>query len=427
MKQSLSRSTLDDHGHGISRRRKNKGRQLTEETLDSTSSNVQAVSPKKHQLNVTAVSSVYILALFMLLLTVSNLKNLNGYLDYIKEDQSSNVVVPSTSAHQHQAQQNEVNEQHATDNRAPDFGIIGYPKTGTTFLLDALNLHPEVVMPVPSRSDNREFCELENWFEDMKNISSPPQSSHETPTRYGFKCPSMIRATKGVEDLVKIAKDKDTRLVMGLRHPVLWFESFYNYRVMNWYRKGFKEKRIPSPFELTGKGTHWRYVSVKHARYDIYMKQLAKVSLTDKEMKEMLDYDTMFPKRMSPNPFKIFLLTIEQINDHNDKRRILFQEDLQKFLKLRSPIQDFASLPISNPSNTTYKERIDICEKKFSTIRSQLIRQGKQASQWIINKFMKSPDVFVSNPEFLTSVIREWGNDPCEKKKMNAKNSTLSK
>ena len=138
------------------KRRKNKGRQLTEETLDSTSSNVQAVSPKKHQLNVTAVSSVYILALFMLLLTVSNLKNLNGYLDYdIKEDQSSNVVVPSTSAHQHQAQQNKVNEQHATDNRAPDFGIIGYPKTGTTFLLDALNLHPEVVMPVPSRSDNR--------------------------------------------------------------------------------------------------------------------------------------------------------------------------------------------------------------------------------------------------------------------------------
>lgn len=425
MKQSLSRSTLDDHGHGSSR--KNKGRQLTEETLDSTSSNVQAVSPKKHQLNVTAVSSVYILALFMLLLTVSNLKNLNGYLDYdIKEDQSSNVVVPSTSAHQHQAQQNEVNEQHATDNRAPDFGIIGYPKTGTTFLLDALNLHPEVVMPVPSRSDNREFCELENWFEDMKNISSPPQSSPKTSTRYGFKCPTMIRASEGIENLVKIAKDKDTRLVMGLRHPVLWFESFYNYRVMNWYRKGFKEKRIPSPFELTGKGTHWRDVSVKHARFDIYMKQLAKVSLTEEEMKEMLNHENMFPKRMSPNPYKIFMLTMEQIADRNDTRRMKFQEDLQKFLKLRSPIQDFASLPIRNSSNSTYSERISICDKKFASIRFQLVKQGKQASKWVINKFMKSPDVIVSNPEFLTSVIREWGNDPCEKK-MNAKNSTLSK
>ena len=114
-------------------------------------------------------------------------------------------------------------EQQATDNRAPDFGIIGFPKTGTTFLLDALNRHSEVVMPVPSRADNREFCKLEDWFEDMKNISSPPQSPHQTPTptRYGFKCPTIIKATKGIEDLVKIAKDKDTRLVMGLRHPVL--------------------------------------------------------------------------------------------------------------------------------------------------------------------------------------------------------------
>ena len=243
MKQCPARSTLDEdtiisklsnHHHGRSR---NKGRrQLNVETLDSKSNEQEVVSPKKHQpqllfrsyvnarrARVISVSSVSILALFLFLLNVSNLQNPNGYFDYIKEDHSSNVVAPSTSAHQDQAQRNEENEQQATDNRAPDFGIIGFPKTGTTFLLDALNRHSEVVMPVPSRADNREFCKLEDWFEDMKNISSPPQSPHQTPTptRYGFKCPTIIKATKGIEDLVKIAKDKDTRLVMGLRHPVL--------------------------------------------------------------------------------------------------------------------------------------------------------------------------------------------------------------
>ena len=197
----------------------------TKERLESTFEEQEAISPKKnqrqldqysaHRFSVTRVASVFILALFML--SVSKLQGL-------KEDKSSNVVVLSTSAHQDQAEQNEVNEHQATDNRAPDFGIIGYPKTGTTFLLDALNRHPEVVMPP------KEFCELENWFEDMKNISATPQSPHKTPTptRYGFKCPKMIRSTKEIENLVKIAKDKDTRLVMALRHPVLWFESFYN-------------------------------------------------------------------------------------------------------------------------------------------------------------------------------------------------------
>ena len=360
---------------------------------------------------------------------------LDWYINGIKERNNVSVVlrtISSSQTQQNQDEHNEVNEHQAADNRAPDFGIIGYPKTGTTFLLDALNRHPEVVMPVPSKGNPREFCELEKWFEDMKNISSTTsQSPHKTPTptRYGFKCPTMIRSTEGVENLMKIAKDKDTRLVMGLRHPVLWFESFYNYRVNNWHgQPGFNEKPIPSPFELTGKGKHWRDVSVKHARFDIYMKQLAKVSLTEKEMKGMLNHDNMFPKRMSPNPYKIFMLTMEQIADRNDRRRMKFQEDLQKFLKLRAPLEDFASLPIRNSSNSTYSERINICDKKFASIRFQLVKQGKQASKWVINKFMKSPDVIVSNPEFIKSTIRDWGSDPCKKKEMIVKragNSTL--
>ena len=119
---------------------------------------------------------------------------------------------------------------------------------------------------------------------------------------------------------------------------------------------------------------------------------------------------------------------MEQINDRNDTRRLMFQQDLQKFLQLRSPLDYFASLPVSNPGNSTFNERINICEEKYSTIRSQLIKQGKQAGQWIINKFMESPDVVVSDVEFFKSAIREWGNDPCKKKEANVKraaNSTL--
>lgn len=108
------------------------------------------------------------------------------------------------------------------DNVTPDFGVIGFPKTGTTFLLDALRMHPEVFMPGVG-----EVCDMDNWFPMMSNASRPSQS-RLAPIRIGFKCPTMLRSTYGIESLMKIAKQ--TRLVMGVRHPVTYFESFYNYR-----------------------------------------------------------------------------------------------------------------------------------------------------------------------------------------------------
>ena len=199
-----------------------------------------------------------------------------------------------------------------------------------------------------------------------------------------------------------------------------------------WYntnKEGFNPEPFPSPLELTGKDKDWHDVSVKYARFDIYMKQLAKVSLSNVEMREMLDHDNMFPKRMSPNPYKIFIYTMEQIRDHNETRRLMFQKDLQEFLQLRSPFDDFASLPKSNEGKSDFKESIDICEEKYSTIRSQLTRQGAQAKKWIINEFIRSPDVFLSDAGFFKSAVSEWDKDPCERKKAynlkRASNSTV--
>ena len=85
-------------------------------------------------------------------------------------------------------------------------------------------MQPEITMPA------KEFCaihhdngdkELTRW---MKNQSSYKQPSQ----KYGIKCPTMIRVTNAIENLMKVSVQ--TRLVIGVRHPVLWFQSFYNYR-----------------------------------------------------------------------------------------------------------------------------------------------------------------------------------------------------
>ena len=108
-----------------------------------------------------------------------------------------------------------------------NFGIIGFPKTGTSFLLQALGNHPEVSMPT------FETCKISR-FDQLKKknifLITAQQSEDERtpPTRYGFKYPSMIRDTAKLEQFVPISNE--TRLVVGVRHPVLWFESFYNFR-----------------------------------------------------------------------------------------------------------------------------------------------------------------------------------------------------
>ena len=71
----------------------------------------------------------------------------------------------------------------------------------------------------------------------------------------------------------------------------------------------------------------------------------------------------------------------------------------------------------SSQKKVTFNETINICDEKYSTIRSELTRQGKEASKWISEKFITSPDVVVSDALFFKSALREWANDPCAKGK----------
>ena len=111
-----------------------------------------------------------------------------------------------------------------------DFAIIGFPKTGTSFLLDVLKDHPDIVLP-----SYREFCQIhkkdgvEQTMAWLNNVSTIADGDAAVSTKiYGIKCPTMVRGMSAINNLVKMSDH--TRLVVGVRHPLFWFESFYNYR-----------------------------------------------------------------------------------------------------------------------------------------------------------------------------------------------------
>lgn len=287
-----------------------------------------------------------------------------------------------------------------------DFAVIGFAKTGTTFLLRILGNHPDVIM------DKHEFGGILKedgvertmaWLQNVSNTVDPKLP----PKQYGIKNPAMIRTMNGIDNLMKISDH--TRLVVGIRHPVLWFQSFYNYRVWGHYhykRNGI----IPKAHELTDGTRRWRDVATACAKFEIYLMQLAKVPLSEKDTNEMLN-ESLYSSSVSPNPYKVFVYTTEQLNDKNETRQRKFQTDLQHHLRLTSPLTDFTK---SNKSKKTYNETINICDSQYDDIRYQLLRQGKKTSDWICNKFIESSDVVVSDKDYFISLLNKWGDDPCK-------------
>ena len=309
---------------------------------------------------------------------------------------------------------------------------------GTSFLLMLLGMQPEITMPpnefcgIKGRNGDRELIQ---WMKNQSRYNPPSQ-------KYGIKCPSMVRDTDMIENLIKVSVY--TRLVIGVRHPVLWFQSFYNHRWVDvhypalaskwrmtnlripclfysicrvWenyhFPELYKDSPIQSPFDLNNTH-HWRDVTPVYSKFDIFMKQLAKVSLTSDEMYEVFHSgDEIWPKRFSVNPFKVFIYTIEQLSDKNATRQSIFRDDLKEFLRLDQQLPDFNSFPKANQHHQNYPEYIDMCEQKNSAIRNSLLASGKKSSDWILHKFIKSSDVTVSNVEHFRQNLESWGIDPC--------------
>merc|ERR1712150_422456 len=115
---------------------------------------------------------------------------------------------------------------------SPDFYIVGFPKCGTTTLLYAFQKHNDTAIP------SHEFCTLEKKSYDLtKAVDEMKIALQEmrgsAKLKRGFKCPMGIRDGLGIQRLGKYSPK--TKLIVGVRHPVRFFESFYNYRVTEMY------------------------------------------------------------------------------------------------------------------------------------------------------------------------------------------------
>jgi len=228
----------------------------------------------------------------------------------------------------------------------------------------------------------------------------------------GYKAPNDIRTPVAL-DALRMYWPK-TKLIVGLRHPVKWFESYYNFNS----RVGKKD--LPPALTMSGENLP------DHIRYHNHLSLLGKTNIHDPEEAKLLGDPAQSKwlgtprteneeiQRSPPVPNPVFLFEVSQAFDKKGGRDVQYRKDLSKFLGLSTPLQPF--LPVSYDS-PDYHYAINICDKEFSQIRSDLLEIGTNAAKWIEEYFLVLPDVTVSSPDHFRELIRTWSIDPCDERR----------
>ncbi|GKY95801.1 hypothetical protein MPSEU_000540800 [Mayamaea pseudoterrestris] len=310
-----------------------------------------------------------------------------------------------------------------------DFAIIGHAKTATTFIKHWLYEHPQVLIY------NQEIHHLLDATRGpAKMVKSMYElGPYDANKRRGYKAPNDIRRPPALSAFRKYWPD--TRLVVGLRHPVKWFESYYNFNVrQSQKRRNFTDgEAVMLPAEqMVGRKLPDR------VQFHHHLAMLGKTNVTDPKEQALLngagsDMQSPNTRKAFAMPYppaymrnQVFLYEVSQpfVKENGLARR--FAHDFKEFLQLDKPLR-----PVDNESTLrkiflklvgkkkkeerpNFHYAIDICDDKFVELRRELLQVGKEASQWISQFLLNQPSVHVSSPQHFRDLLSTWSIDPCE-------------
>uniref|UniRef100_A0A7S2EMF7 Sulfotransferase domain-containing protein n=1 Tax=Ditylum brightwellii TaxID=49249 RepID=A0A7S2EMF7_9STRA len=295
---------------------------------------------------------------------------------------------------------------------------MGFPKCGTTFLYKYLNTSESFIL----REEHCEMGTKPNKIKDL--VFELHHHPHAGNLKMGIKCPREVETEYSLANYGKFFPNAD--FIVTTRHPVEWFESFYNFIASRLW-----PNRLPRPEDLigpcqfggnpyvctTGKDScpiKSRNLCTDRGKFHHALSRFGKTPMSTEREINLLNHHNM---SISTSKAKIFLVELNQLNEEIDPiKGNIFRNDLRDFLGLK---QD---LPPMIPTEKKRKERsderheffINICDAKHAALRHVLLQHGRDASDWIREFFIHSPDVVVSSPDYFVELLRRWGQDPCD-------------
>jgi hypothetical protein len=285
-----------------------------------------------------------------------------------------------------------------------DFAIIGFPKCGTSTMMEYLDQSPY------TKVAQKERCDL-GYGRQAKLVRDLYAELPEGEYQRGIKCPRDLENEFAMHAYTKYFPT--VNFLVGLRHPVLWFESFYNFRVYN-------NNPMPPADQLVGSCTKYsRHVCTHRARFHQFLANLGKTSLSPDELKYFKQEGKEL--RLTPVKGKIFLYHVEQLRDDEPQmQQLAMRRDLSSFLgipEVLPPIKIWRK-PGKNLTQeqreSADQRRLDICHRNHTPIREYLMEQSTMTAEWILKYFLKSSDVYVTSPDRFRALIQAWKVDPCK-------------
>ena len=312
-----------------------------------------------------------------------------------------------------QSREAQVEDRKYDREKGLDFFMMGWPKTGSTSMMQYLDSSDELKIVTNHKEDSMltEFCfdEVEGAVGRLFERIEEEYVNSKKDVRYGIKCPESISKGTDPAALLKVLKEHnpngtETKLLIGLRHPVQWFESFYNYRT-----KKIVSKPPPSK-SLIGSAAHsWRGVYTDRARYEEGI-MLLKNFISQPEDKEWIESHDDMGVVDGGKPYKVFIYLMEQFTDHDKDRRGQFLQELSVFMEVEKPFTVGDEVPKRNiDSHKIY----DFCEKEHDEVRWELVQNGKKTAEWIRANLAEADGIILPNKEHFLDIVDTFGTDPC--------------
>jgi len=346
--------------------------------------------------------------------------------------------------------------------------VAGFQKCGTTYLQNKI-LYPSKRLFIPHHETHfLQNDKYEQFVAEFDNVSKGNKDDEILIS--GYKSPFELGHGRSLRNLEALFPD--VQMILTLRHPVLQFQSLYNYKLRT------LPETVPPVEAFVGicgdlcrkeesssLGQHCLtdvHFCTGGSNYHQYLSRLGFTPMNTPEELDLLDHHQMSIHNFSgtgktedrkgnarggrdsddsssvgrnknsigenKNRGRLFLIEIGQFDNRvNQTMADDVASDLESFLGL-----DEGDLPRALHRNGDKKPKpvyeypedrkdrvLDICLEKYKPLRQVLLNTSRQASEWIM-KYLLHPSnrdkVVVSNIDIFERMLNEWKIDPCSEK-----------
>jgi len=303
------------------------------------------------------------------------------------------------------------------DEKGPimDFVIAGFAKCGTT----TLEANLAYLAPMPEAQDvctpvhQTVYYSYINW---PKRYASGSYPNGTEKILRGTKCPAFISGNWLKEWSTHLPR---TKIIVGIRHPVLWFQSFWNMQLRNGQLRANQRDPYMRLRQCFGGNCRngcpdGQLFCTNRARFHLSLAALGKTPLSPDERQLLSPNDLDGGMNLKNNNITnhIFLYEQQELNEE------YVWAYLAKYLDVDYIPHDKrrGSYAKKEPSVFT-----DFCEDQYDLFRALMMPNAYELSVWLQEYFLpvamddNRPDVVVPNVTHMMELVDKYKYDPCGK------------